>query len=132
MKLAEAEAALWEHEIMQGVSSEPEEESIRNWEIIMEYKISNLDFTMKSEDDFYDTVDMSDFRDADADLIYEHLHKKMRIIPFCDYLKRYIFKKAEFEGSINDISILYGIYHIYLRAIYSRHICRLSVNKLTV
>ena len=56
----------------------------------MEYKISNLDFTMKSEDDFYDTVDMGAFRDADADLIYEHLHKKMRIIPFCDYLKRYI------------------------------------------
>ncbi len=71
----------------------------------MEHKISNLDFTMKSEDDFYDTVDMGDFRDADADLIYEHLHKKMRIIPFCDYLKRYIFKKAEFEGSINDVSI---------------------------
>ena len=71
----------------------------------MEYKISNLDFTMKSEDDFYDTVDMGDFRDADAELIYEHLHKKMRIIPFCDYLKRYIFKKAEFEGSINDVSI---------------------------
>ena len=46
----------------------------------MEYKISNLDFTMKSEDDFYDTVDMGDFRDADADLIYEHLHNKMRII----------------------------------------------------
>ena len=71
----------------------------------MEYKISNLDFTMKSEDDFYDTVDMGAFRDADADLIYEHLHNKMRIIPFCDYLKRYIFKKAEFEGSINDVSI---------------------------
>jgi hypothetical protein len=77
-KLAQMEAALWEHSIVQGVTSEPEEESIRNWEIIMEYKISNLDFTMKSEDDFYDTVDMGDFRDAD--LIYEHLHNKMRII----------------------------------------------------
>lgn len=71
----------------------------------MDYNISNLDFTIKSEDDFYDTVDMSSFRDEDAELIYEHLHNKMKIIPFCDYLKRYIIKKIEFDGDIDDIDI---------------------------
>ncbi|MGN0486546.1 MAG: hypothetical protein ACI4GB_04865 [Acutalibacteraceae bacterium] len=64
-----------------------------------------LDFTVNSEDDFYDTVDMSEFRDEDAELIYHHLHQKMRLIPFGDYLKRYIFKKAEFSGSIDDIDL---------------------------
>lgn len=71
----------------------------------MEQNIYNLDFTMKSEDDFYETVDMSEFMDEDADLIYNHLHKKMRIIPFCDYLKRYIFNKAEIGGNIEDVAI---------------------------
>ena len=71
----------------------------------MDYNISDLDFTIKSEDEFYETVDMNKFRDEDAELIYHHLHKKMKIIPFCDYLKRYIFKKADFCGDINDVSI---------------------------
>lgn len=71
----------------------------------MDYNISNLDFTIKSEDNFYDTVDTSSFRDEDAELIYEHIHNKMRIIPFGDYLKRYILKKAELDCNINDVDI---------------------------
>ncbi len=71
----------------------------------MEYNISELDFTIKSEDDFYETVDMNEFRNDDAELIYEHLHNKMKIIPFCDYLKRYILKKIEFDGNIDEIDI---------------------------
>lgn len=71
----------------------------------MDYNISKLDFTIKSEEDFYETVDVSSFIDEDAELIYEHLHNKMKIIPFGDYLKRYIFKKAYFTGDINDVSL---------------------------
>ena len=71
----------------------------------MDYSISDLDFTIKSEEDFYDVVDMSEFIDEDAELIYKHLHNKMKIIPFGNYLKRYIFKKAEFDGRIEDVDI---------------------------
>ncbi len=71
----------------------------------MDYSISDLDFTIKSEEDFYDIVDMSEFVDEDAELIYKHLHNKMKIIPFGNYLKRYIFKKAEFDGRIEDVDI---------------------------
>jgi len=34
---------------------------------------------------------------------YECLSKKLRPIPFCDYLKRYIFQKAEMEGDYREI-----------------------------
>lgn len=71
----------------------------------MDYNISKLDFTIKSEEEFYETVDVGNFIDEDAELIYEHLHNKMKIIPFGDYLKRYIFKKADFTGDINDVSL---------------------------
>ena len=48
--------------------------------MVMDYNISDLDFTVKSEEEFYETVDMSAFVDEDAELIYEHLHNKMKII----------------------------------------------------
>lgn len=65
----------------------------------------NLDFTIYSEDKFYDTVDMEQFRDEDAESIYNHLHSYMKLIPFGDYLKRYIFKKAGFDGNFNDVDL---------------------------
>jgi len=62
-----------------------------------------LEFTRLSEEHFYDTVDSDDFRDKESDHIYECLHKKLRPVPFCDYLKRYIFLKAEMKGKYGEI-----------------------------
>jgi hypothetical protein len=62
-----------------------------------------LEFTRLSEEHFYDTVDSDDFRDKESDHIYECLHTKLRPVPFCDYLKRYIFLKAEMEGEYKEI-----------------------------
>lgn len=67
--------------------------------------LDDLDFTIHSEDKFYDVVDTDAFVDADADAIYNHLNKNMKLIPFGDYLKRYIFRKAGFEGSFNDVDL---------------------------
>lgn len=66
---------------------------------------NNLDFTIHSENDFYDTVDAEDFYDNDAETIYKHLNSKMKLIPFGDYLKRYIFNLAGFTGDFNSIDI---------------------------
>ncbi len=64
-----------------------------------------INFTIHSEDDFYDTVDSEMFADKDADFIYEHLQKKMKLIPFGDYLKRYIYVKAGFEEPFDEVDI---------------------------
>lgn len=67
--------------------------------------LSNLDFTLHSEENFYDTVDMSEFMDDDAESIYAHLNSKMKLIPFGDYLKRYIYNKAGFDEPFEEIDI---------------------------
>jgi hypothetical protein len=68
-------------------------------------EIDSLDFTRRSEERFYDSVDLSDFKDADADIIFQHLRGSMRYIPFGDYLKRYIYDKAQMSGDYKDIEL---------------------------
>ena len=53
---------------------------------------NNLDFTIAMEDDSYSVVDNEDFLNKDAEAIYDYLCNKVKPIPFCDYLKRYIFQ----------------------------------------
>ncbi len=65
----------------------------------------NLDFTLHSEEEFYDTVDMSEFADDDAESIFAHLNRKIKLIPFGDYLKRYIYNKAGFDEPFEEIDI---------------------------
>ena len=62
-----------------------------------------LEFTRRSEDLFYNTVDLEDFRDKEADLIYDCLRQYLQPIPFGGYLKRYICKIS----GISDISGAY-------------------------
>ncbi len=60
---------------------------------------AGLDFTLRSEEVFYDTVDIESFKDNDAQVIYERLVNQMHLIPFGEYLKRYIYIRAGFEES---------------------------------
>jgi len=72
---------------------------------LTEEEIRTLEFTRGMEEKFYDVVDLSAFRDENPEMIFECLEKQMRLIPFGDYLKRYIFVKAGFEGHYNEIDI---------------------------
>ena len=71
----------------------------------MERFLNELDFTGRSEEDFYEIVDATTFRDQDAQMIYAHLKKRIRLIPFGDYLKRYIFEKVGFEGNYSAVDL---------------------------
>lgn len=66
---------------------------------------SSLDFTINAEDKFYDVVDDPYYRDRDPEMIFEALTKSIHTVPFCDFLKRYIYEKAQMEGDLNDISV---------------------------
>lgn len=68
-------------------------------------EINALDFTRKSEDAFYDAVDLADFQDKDAETIFQYLKKEIRLIPFGDYLKRYIYLKSGMLGDYTDIDV---------------------------
>ena len=65
----------------------------------------NLDFTHQARKSFLNVARDPYFRDCDCDLIYEMLKKRIRTVPFGDYLKRYIYTKAEMEGSYLDIPV---------------------------
>ena len=64
-----------------------------------------LEFTIRSEDAFYDAVDAETFFDTDSEIIYEHLEKRMSVMPFGDYLKRYIFRFAGFAGDYRAVDL---------------------------
>lgn len=66
---------------------------------------NNIDFTLCSEDMFYDAVDAESFKDEDADTIYDQLKNKIQLIPFGDYLRRYIYLKTGFNVNCDEIDI---------------------------
>jgi len=67
--------------------------------------LDSLDFTKRSEDVFYDTVDLPEFQDKDAETIFRCLKSEIRLIPFCDYLKRYIYLKAGMAGNYRAVDV---------------------------
>ena len=62
-------------------------------------------FTMKAWDRMYDAVDHKYFQEMDSDLIYQALEKELKPVPFGDYLKRYIFRKAGMAGSFRGVPL---------------------------
>lgn len=66
---------------------------------------SGIDFTESAFDSMYDAVDDAYFRDKDAELIYNALKVRLKAIPFCNYLKRYIYVKAELSGRYDEIPV---------------------------
>ena len=71
----------------------------------MSEELDPRDFTQIANEVFYDTVDDPYFRDKDLDSIYEVLMSKIRVVPFGDYLKRYIYTKAKMEGDYSAVPL---------------------------
>lgn len=68
-------------------------------------KDGNLDFTYRAKESFLEAVKDPYFRDRDCDVIFDLLRSGMRIVPFGDYLKRYIYRKAELQGDYAEIPV---------------------------
>ena len=68
-------------------------------------KDRNLDFTVRAKESFLEAVKDPYFRDRDCDVIFDLLRSRMRIVPFGDYLKRYIYRKAELQGNYAEIPV---------------------------
>lgn len=64
-----------------------------------------MNFTGGAWDALYDAVDSTYFQDKDADMIYSALRDRLRFIPFGDYLKRYIYRKADLQGAYDKIPL---------------------------
>lgn len=65
----------------------------------------SIDFTENAWEALYDTVDNQFFLDHDANLIYKTLARKLKFISFGEYLKRFIYQKAELSEPFADVPL---------------------------
>ena len=65
----------------------------------------STDFTNNAWDTLYDAVDSTYFQDKDADIIYSVLENRLKYIPFGEYLKRYIYRKAGLTDPFESVSL---------------------------
>ena len=66
---------------------------------------NGTDFTGNAWDALYDAVDSQSFQDQDASLIYAVLKKRLRFISFGEYLRRYIYRKAEMTEAFGEVPL---------------------------
>lgn len=71
----------------------------------MSSDIDKLEFTQNAWESLYDVVDDEDFIEKDARLIFKQLASNLKFIPFGDYLKRYIYRKASFEADFENVTL---------------------------
>lgn len=72
---------------------------------MQDFDIRDYDFTEAAWESMYDAVDDSFFSEQDAVLIYRSLKNRLKFISFGEYLKRYIYLKAELTGTFSEIDI---------------------------
>ena len=72
---------------------------------MIDYSNDSLNYTDRGWDAFYDVADNPDFRRSEASMIYDTLLGRMRLIPFCDYLKRFLYQNAELEEPFETVPL---------------------------
>lgn len=81
------------------------------------HHIRDFDFTEVAWESLYDAVDDMQFLDRDAQLIYDSLRYRLKIRSFGDYLKRYIYLKAELTEVFAEVSL--KEYQLIIRSAFS-------------
>ena len=67
--------------------------------------IQDFEFTEAAWETMYEAVDDTVFLEQDAELIYRSLKHRLKFISFGEYLKRYIYLKAELDEPFADVPI---------------------------
>lgn len=65
--------------------------------------VEDFEFTRKAAQRFRQVISLDSFEDEDADVIFHYLYKEMELVSFGDYLKRYIYERAELEEPFGEV-----------------------------
>lgn len=65
--------------------------------------VKDFEFTRKAAQKFRQVVSLDSFEDEDADVIFHYLYKEMELVSFGDYLKRYIYERAELPEPFGEV-----------------------------
>lgn len=79
--------------------------------------LQDYDFTDAAWESLYDAVDDTQFLDKDAQLIYNSLRHRLKFRSFGDYLKRYIYLKAELTEPFSEVTL--KEYQLIIRSSFS-------------
>ena len=71
--------------------------SLSIWNLDFSRTVRDFDFTRKAMRGISRVVSSADFEAMDADMIFDYLLNEMEIVVFSDYLKRYIYERAEMK-----------------------------------
>lgn len=66
---------------------------------------NSFEFTNNAWESIYNVVDGGYFQDNEADVIFNELKKNMRIIPFGEYLKRYIYQRENLQDPYDQVDL---------------------------
>ena len=69
-----------------------------------ENEMQDMNYTAAAWDNLYDVVDSEQFSDDEEKMIYDSLRNKMKLRSFGDYLRRYIYCKAELTEPFSMVS----------------------------
>lgn len=64
-----------------------------------------LDFTRNAAAKVHEAVWLEEFEDCGTDVICDYLYNRIAAVSFADYLKRYIYEKAELTGDYRTIPL---------------------------
>ena len=67
--------------------------------------LAEEEFTPRAEETLYAVVDNPAFYRQDAELIYQALRGQLRTVSFGDYLKRFIYRKAEIPQAFGEVPL---------------------------
>ncbi len=81
------------------------------------FVMKEIDFTDAAWESLYDAVDATVFLEQDAQLIYDSLKNRLRFISFGDYLRRYIYLKAEISEPFSTVEL--KEYQLIIRSAFS-------------
>lgn len=76
-------------------------------EKITEYSMPDaekaFEYTHTAAKNIKDMIWNESFEDQDSEIIFDYLYNQIKVISFKDYLKRYIYTKAELEENFEDV-----------------------------
>ncbi len=74
------------------------EQTVRN-------PVQDFEFTRRAYENFQQIVNLEEFKDQDAKVIFQYLYQKMELVSFGDYLKRYLYERFRLRQPFSQVPL---------------------------
>lgn len=67
--------------------------------------IQDFEYTRRAYENFQQVVNLEEFKDQDAEVIFRYLYQKMELVSFGDYLRRYLYERFLSRKPFSQVSL---------------------------